>query len=595
MSETTRDGDELLEEARAWAAADPDPATRSEVEQLVEARDMEGLAERFGERLEFGTAGIRGVLGAGPARMNRLLVRRVSAGLARHLLEHEPGARERGVVVGRDARHGSVEFARETAETMAGAGLPVHMFETEVPTPLCAFAVTALGAAAGIMVTASHNPPEYNGYKVYAANGAQIIPPADVDISRAIDRVGRGEEIPLRAEGEARSAGLLHTVPPEVLERYLEGVDALRLHPEVPSDLRIVYTPLHGVGGRCLKAAFARAGFSNLHLVAEQAEPDPDFPTVRFPNPEEPGAMDLAAAEGTRRNADLVLANDPDADRLAVLVPAGPGDGFRALSGNEIGLLLAYYLLTAREGNGTPLVMTTIVSSSLLGRMARELGAEYAETLTGFKWIANGAIHLERDRGLRFVVGFEEALGYTVGDLVRDKDGIGAALVFTDLASWYRSRGGSVLGALEEIYRRFGVVRSAQHSMTLPGREGALAIARIMDGFRSDPPSVLAGREVTARSDVKTGMREEVGEDAVTRLDLPASNVLVYELEGGSRILLRPSGTEPKIKFYFEVALPYPEGHSLSEAEAAAGEELKELQKGFLAEVERRSRSGVGG
>jgi phosphomannomutase len=584
----------LLAQARLWAAQDPDPRTKKEMEALVEAGDLTELADRFGERLEFGTAGIRGLLGAGPARMNRLLVRRVTAGLARYLLEQIPDARERGVVVGRDARHGSVAFAEETAGVLAAAGLPVFLFEGEVSTPLCAFAVTGLGAAAGVMITASHNPPEYNGYKVYAANGAQIVPPADASISRAIDEVGRGGKVQVLDPPRAKAAGLLRPVPEEVRERYLEGCLSLRCHPELAPDLRIVYTPLHGVGGRWVKELFERAGFRDVFFVREQAEPDPDFPTVRFPNPEEKGAMDLAAAEGERRHADLILANDPDADRLAVLVPGGEEGGFRALSGNEIGLLLAYYLLTeGGEGEGR-LVMTTIVSSSLLGRMARELGVAYAETLTGFKWIANRAMELEREQGLRFVLGFEEALGYTVGDLVRDKDGVGTALVFADLTLFCRARGGSVLGMLEEIYRRFGVVRGAQHSVTLPGREGMDRIGRIMEAFRKDPPRSLGGADVIARSDVQTGRREDAATGESTPLELPSSNVLLYELGEGSRILLRPSGTEPKIKYYFEVNVPFPEGATLREAEARAGSRLEELQKGFLAEVDRRTRTERG-
>jgi len=578
----------LLEEARIWAAQDPDPATKREVETLVEAGNLPELAERFGERLQFGTAGIRGLLGAGPARMNRLLVRRVTAGLARYLLEQVPDARERGVVVGRDARHGSVAFAAETTGVLAAAGLPVFLFEGDVSTPLCAFAVTRLGAAAGVMITASHNPPEYNGYKVYAENGAQIIPPADRSISLAIDEAGRGGEIPVLDLEGAEEAGLVRPVPEEVPEEYLEGCLALRCHPELTPDLRVVYTPLHGVGGRWVKALFERAGFRDLYFVKEQAEPDPDFPTVRFPNPEEKGAMDLAAAEGERRHADLILANDPDADRLAVLVPAAGGKGFRALSGNEIGLLLAYYLLTEGKGGEGRLVMTTLVSSILLGRMAEALDVAYAETLTGFKWIANRAMELEQERGLRFVLGFEEALGYTVGDLVRDKDGVGTALVFAELALFCRARGGTVLGLLEEIYRRFGVVRGAQHSVTLPGREGMDQIGSIMQAFRKDPPSSVGGARVIARSDVQAGLREDPATGETTPLDLPSSNVLVYELEGGSRVLLRPSGTEPKIKYYFEVTVPFGKEESLEEAEAGAGVRLQELQEAFLVEADRK-------
>ncbi len=580
------EAEKWTEAARAWIADDPDPGTRAELQAILGRGDLDELRERFGARLEFGTAGLRGVLGAGPNRMNRALVRRVTAGVAGYLLDTVPGVRERGVVVGRDGRRLSTEFAEDTAAVLAGAGIRVHFFPGVVPTPVTAFAVTELGASAGVVVTASHNPPAYNGYKVYWGNGAQIIPPHDSGISAAVDAVGPVREIPLADLARARAEGRVADVPDSVGERYLAEVLALRRHPESPADLTVVYTPLHGVGGRWVREVFARAGYRSFHTVPEQAEPDGEFPTVKFPNPEEKGAMDLALALAGKEGADLVLANDPDADRLAVIVRDASG-AFRPLTGNRIGTALAWYLLTENPPAGEKLVTTTVVSSSLLGRMAADRGVRYTETLTGFKWIANGAIAARAERGWRFVFGFEEALGYTVGELVRDKDGIGAALVFADLASFCRARGGNVLDFLEEVFRRFGIYVSSQRSVTLPGSEGSAAIAAIMEAFRADPPARLAGRGVRRRSDLATGETVEAG-GGTGKANFPRSNVLVYELEDDSRVLLRPSGTEPKIKYYFEAVEPVEAGESYAAAEARAEKRLHALEEGFLAEAERR-------
>jgi phosphomannomutase len=571
---STPSEDKLAALARAWIAEDPDPATRAELQDLVSAGNWSELSERFQSRLAFGTAGIRGTLGAGPARMNRALVRRVTAGLARYLVETAPDARTRGVVVARDARHMSPEFALDTAAVLAGAGIPVHFFESPVPTPVCAFAVTALGAVAGVMITASHNPPADNGYKVYWANGAQIIPPHDKGISAAIDAVDSLSGVVLVPPETARAGKLHRPVTPELAERYYRAVLGLRRRGSGRRDLRIVYTPLHGVGGAWVEEVFRRAGYTGLRTVPEQADPHPDFPTVAFPNPEEPGAMDLALALATAEDADLVLANDPDADRLAVGVR---GDrGYRMLTGNEVGLLLAHELLTVDPPPGEKVVMTTIVSSSLLRRMAQALGVHYAETLTGFKWIANRAIDYER-RGIAFVFGFEEALGYTAGDVVRDKDGVSTALLLADMAAGLAAEGKTLGDALEVIYRRFGLVVAAQRSTTLPGSEGVARIAALMNALRAQPPDRIAGRTVCAFLDLRSGVRRETATGHESAIDLPPSDVLVFELEGGSRVLARPSGTEPKIKFYFEHAEQVGEGEPMAAARERGGRGLASL------------------
>ncbi|MET0402713.1 MAG: phospho-sugar mutase, partial [Cystobacter sp.] len=462
------DATALKGRAEAWLRADPDGATVAELREVLAREDLADLADRFAGDLEFGTAGLRGVMGAGPNRMNRAVVRRTTAGLARYLKATVPDVVRRGVVVGRDGRRLSAELAEDTARVLAAEGIPAHVFPGLAPTPLIAFATLHLNAAAGVMVTASHNPPEYNGYKVYWGNGAQIIPPHDKGIAAEISRVEPANAVPLLAVDEARQRGLWHELPDSLGEQYLDALLRLRVHGRGSDSLRLVYTAMHGVGGVWMERALARAGFRQVHLVAEQHQPDGTFPTVRFPNPEEPGAMDLSLATARRVDADLVLANDPDADRLAVMV-RGEDGALRMLTGNEVGVLLGHYVLVqgaAPAGSAPPHVVTTIVSSTQLGDMARELGAAYDEVLTGFKWIANRAVERERAEGTRFVFGYEEALGYCVGPVTRDKDGVGAALVFADMAAWCESRGTTVAGYLEEIQRRFGLYVSAQRNFT---------------------------------------------------------------------------------------------------------------------------------
>ena len=562
---------QLLQTVQAWRSGDPDPATAAEVAALVEAGNAAELADRFAGALEFGTAGLRGVLGGGPNRMNRAVVRRTTAGLARYLKAHVPDVATRGVVVGRDGRRMSREFAEDTACVLAAEGIPAFVFDDVVPTPVTAFATLHLGAAAAVMVTASHNPPEYNGYKVYWSNGAQIIPPHDKGIAAAIDRVEPANQVKLLARPEAEGKGLWRAVAPEVGEAYLRAILALRLHPESTAKLSVVYTAMHGVGGRWVEAAFQRADVGTLHPVAAQHAPDGDFPTVRFPNPEEPGAMDLSTALAGQVGAELVLANDPDADRLAVMARDADGK-LRALTGNEVGVLLGHYTLTQRTPRpDKPLVITTIVSSAQLQALAQATGALYAETLTGFKWVANRALELERSDGATFLMGYEEALGYTVGTVARDKDGVGAALVFADMAAWCKGRGTTVLGYLEEIQRAHGLFVAGQKNFTFPGTEGAAVIQRIMQGFRTAHPAAVGAYAVRVTKDYQSGT-----------LPLPPSNVIAYELEGGSRITLRPSGTEPKIKYYFELKESLAPGEPLQAARARAGQKLEALQAAFL-------------
>lgn len=551
---------DLRARARAWLDDDPDPATRAEVIALLALDDDGPLLDRFGDRLTFGTAGIRGPLGAGPSRMNRALVRRVAAGLASHVLADGGArgggsARLGGIVIGYDARHQSDEFALDVALVLAGAGLPAMLLPGPCPTPLVSFAVPHLGCAAGVMVTASHNPPGDNGLKVYAADGAQIAPPTDGEISAAIDAVGPTLGIPLAEEGDA----LVRHLGDEVLDAYLDTAAAL-VEPG-PRRLRLVHTAMHGVATQYLSQLFERVGIEAPISVVEQAAPDPDFATVPFPNPEEPGALDLALSEARRVGADAVIAHDPDADRLAVAVRETTG--WRALTGDELGTLLADHLLSRAEGSDR-IVVRSIVSSTLLDRIAEAHGATAVTTLTGFKWIMRAA----DDRpGARFAFGYEEALGYAVTDLVRDKDGLTAALVFTDLLGSLRDEDESVPDRLEALGRRHGLHATRTWSVRVTGAGAAKRIDAAVAAVVDDPPSSLAGFEVVD-------------------LDRPADDVIVLTLEQGARVVVRPSGTEPKVKCYLQVVIteigPGADGWHAARAE---GEERLDALQAAIAEV----------
>ena len=537
--------DDLIARARTWLAEDPDPDTRDELAKLIEAGDVTELAARFSGTLQFGTAGLRGELGAGPMRMNRSVVIRAAAGLAAYL--DAKGERGGLVVIGYDARHKSADFARDTAAVMTGAGFRAAVLPRPLPTPVLAYAIRHLGAVAGVEVTASHNPPRDNGYKVYLGDGSQIVPPADAEIAAEIDAILSLDDVPRPDTG-------WETLDDSVLNAYLARTDAV-LATGSPRTARTVYTAMHGVGRDVLLAAFARAGFPEPVLVAEQAEPDPDFPTVAFPNPEEPGAMDLAFAQARATDPDLIIANDPDADRCAVAVKDG-GD-WRMLRGDEVGALLAAHLVR-RGAQGT--FAESIVSSSLLGRIAEKAGLPYEETLTGFKWIA-------RVEGLRY--GYEEALGYCVDpDGVRDKDGITAAVLITELASELKEEGRTLPDLLDDLAVEHGLHATDQLSVRV---EDLSVIARAMQQLREQPPTELAGLAVTRAEDLTRGTDE-----------LPPTDGLRYTLDG-ARVIVRPSGTEPKLKCYLEVVVPVATHADLPAAHATAGGLLAAIKRDLSA------------
>jgi len=551
---------ELRDQVAAWIANDVDDQDKADLAALLDEDSPQAaaeLADRFASRLKFGTAGLRGVVAAGPNRMNRATVTAATAALASYLLDRDPGAADAGVVVGCDARHRSDEFAEQVARVLAGAGIRVHVLPSQEPTPFLAFSVRSFRAAAGVMITASHNPAVDNGYKVYLGDGAQIVPPADVDIQAAIAALGPLSEVPVAAPDST----LITRHGPEAVQQYLDAIIAA-VGPALGSAawLRFAYTPMHGVAGRLATRAFEQAGYAAPDVVQAQFEPDPDFPTVAFPNPEEPGALDLATALARRSAADLVIANDPDGDRLAVAVPDedAPG-GYRQLTGDQVGALLGAHILDRLASDpavvmSEQLVVSTVVSGTMLSKIAAAAGAQHAQTLTGFKWIVRAA---DMRDDVRFVFGYEEALGYAVTREVRDKDGISAALALLQLASAARARGETLQDVYDALEVRHGV------HLTSPLNVPTENTVDVMSRLRATAPSELAGLQVEAVTDF-TGSWE-----------LPSTDMLSYLLPG-ARVLIRPSGTEPKVKAYLEVVRPVGDG-SLSDARAAAAEVMSRL------------------
>ena len=503
--------------AAAWLAAEPDDDIRVELQALIDG-DQDVLATRFSGRLMFGTAGLRAEVGAGPLRMNRLVIRQAAAGLADWLLAHVDDASQRGVVIGYDARRKSELFALDTALVLAARGIRSMMFSSVVPTPVLAWSITEFGAASGVMVTASHNPPADNGYKVFLESGTQIVSPLDEEIATYIADID-----PLSVELVEPGTALVTMLDDQPRQRYLIGVRHV-LHGANTQPIRVAYTPLHGVGGATLVEAFALCGLGNPEIVEEQFEPDGSFPTVPFPNPEEVGAMDAVIALAQRAHCDLALAHDPDADRLGVAIPTA--SGWRRLSGDEIGWLLADHILSNTEGDDR-MVVTTLVSSSLLSVMADDYGVHAEETFTGFKWIGRTVVeHPNR----RFVFGYEQALGYLVAQRPLDKDGITAAVVVAEVAACAASDGTSVEGRLEALAERYGRYVIGERSIKM---DSALS-NKVLQRLQAEPPNDIGGVAVQ------------------TVTEFSEAGLLRLELVDGTRLQVRPSGTEPKIKLYGE-------------------------------------------
>ena len=542
-----------------WLDQDPDPETQQELQTLLAEGKIADVQARFAGRLAFGTAGLRARMGAGPMRMNRLVVRQSSAGLASYLRTHVPDAATRGVVIGYDGRLRSQLFANDAACVLGAMGLRVHLFDMPMPTPVCAFARDHLNAAAAVVITASHNPPAYNGYKVFWHDGAQIRAPHDTGIAHCIAQAAQAA-VPYTDRAVLAQEGLLRAVGQDTVDAYLRGIAALSIHPLNPTraGLSIAYTPLHGVGAPIAERALAQQGFTRLHTVPSQRDPDGAFPTVSFPNPEEPEAMRALLHLATEIDADIACANDPDADRLAVAVRLSPGD-YAILTGDQLGVILATDRLNASPG---ATVATTVVSSRLLAKIAADRGSPCRITLTGFKWLAAAAIK-EQAEGRPFAFAYEEALGFSIGTLVRDKDGLSALVSIAELSAALKDEGMTLLDYLLGIYQKHGVYLTAQRSLDLdPDRPSPTAV------WRCASPRVIAGRAIATQRDLR---------NATASVDLPSSDVLIYELVDRTRVIIRPSGTEPKLKCYYEVCEDVDESDAVADVLARTQKRLHEV------------------
>ena len=527
---------------------------------IKELNSLEGnddlIKDAFFSPLEFGTAGMRGVIGAGINRMNSYTVRQATEGLARLMASKGEEEKKRGVAIAYDSRHFSPEFAMEAARTLGKHGIPSFVFESLRPTPELSFAVRHLNTLTGIMITASHNPPEYNGYKVYGEDGGQM-PPADADaLTDFIRAIDNPLEIAVMSEDELKESGLLTILGEEIDQAYLAEVATVSVNPylikEVSQEMKLVFTPLHGAGKMLGERALKQAGFEGFTLVPEQAEADPEFTTVKSPNPEEPGAFEYAERLGKEIGADILVATDPDADRLGAAVRRQDGE-YEVISGNQIASLMVNYLLLAKQESNTlpdnAVVLKSIVSSEFPTVIAESYGAKMVDVLTGFKFIAEKIKQYEEDGSYDFQFGFEESYGYLVKPFVRDKDAIQALVLIAEVAAYYKKKGQTLYDGLQALYEKHGYYQEKTISVTMSGLSGAEKIKALMAKFRQQAPEAFAGKKVVETQDYGTSERTRA-DGQKEAIDMPSSNVLKYVLEDGSWIAIRPSGTEPKIKFY---------------------------------------------
>lgn len=570
-----------------WARPPFDEDTIEEVKGLVERNEDEELEDRFRRTLEFGTGGLRGILGAGTNRMNVYTVGMATQGLANYILK--AGGKERGVVVARDSRRFSDAFARETASILAANGITVFLFDDITPTPLASYAIRHLRSISGVVVTASHNPPEYNGYKVYWEDGGQIIPPHDGLIIKEVNRIDSIDKIRKLDFEEGRTSGLIKILGDEIVEAYIGELEGKALRPIGPSEITIAYTPLHGTGYKIIPRVLKHFGFTKVIPQEEQSKPDGRFPTVKYPNPEYRETMKLVTELARAHNADIIMASDPDADRMGIGFKASDG-GYVLINGNQIGSMLEYYLLSRSRENGTlkdnAAVVKSIVTTDLQREIADDFHCKMYNVLTGFKWIASKMKEFEERKDATFMFGGEESYGYLPVDFVRDKDSVSSCYFFAEMADWLNGKGMGLRDFLDEIYLRYGLYQEDLHSLTLTGAEGSKKIDEIMDRFRNSPPREFRGIKVVGILDIENLLTKNLvagTEEKITYL--PSSNVLQFILSDGSKITMRPSGTEPKIKFYFSVKEKV-EGNTLPDRKASIRKKLDSLKKDFLDKVQ---------
>ncbi|KRD84521.1 phosphoglucomutase [Bacillus sp. Root147] len=530
-------------------------------EELLIMKENEKEAEdAFYRNLEFGTGGMRGELGPGTNRLNVYMVRKATEGLACYIGENGEEAKKKGIVVAYDSRHKSPEFALEVAKVLGQHGIKTYIFDELRPTPELSYAVRYLNAFAGIVITASHNPPEYNGYKVYGEDGGQLPPAAADNIMSHMNRVENELSISVKGEQELLEEGLLTYIGAEVDAAYTKALKTIQLNRElvrqVGNELKIIFTPLHGSGNKPVREGLKAFGFTNVTVVKEQELPDANFSTVQSPNPEEHAAFELAIQYGKEIDADLLMATDPDADRLGVAVKDSTGE-YIVLTGNQLGALMLHYLLTQKKEQGVlpenGAVVKTIVTSEIGRAIASSFGIETFDTLTGFKFIGEKINEFEQSGDYQFQFGYEESYGYLIGDFVRDKDAVQSAVFAAEVASYYKAQGKSLYEGLLEIFSKYGYYKESLRSVTLKGKDGAEQIKQLVEGFRLNPVSKLGEIAITCIEDYQTGERMQVQEGTVESMPFPVSNVLKYHFEDGTWFTIRPSGTEPKAKFYFGV------------------------------------------
>ncbi|NMA82583.1 MAG: phospho-sugar mutase [Epulopiscium sp.] len=551
--------------------------------ELLEIQDDEReIQDRFYKDLEFGTGGLRGIIGAGTNRINVYTIQKATQGLANYILKSQEEGKQ-GVAIAYDSRFKSAEFAEEAALVLNGNGIPTYLFDSLRPTPTLSFALRELGCMAGIVITASHNPPEYNGYKVYWSDGGQVPPPKDEEIIQEVNQVQDYSQVKVIKKGDAIKAGYFHIIDSEIDDKYLEAVKAQCLQPEMikkyGKDLTIVYTPLHGTGNIPVRQVLKEVGFENVWVVPEQEMPDSKFSTVAYPNPEDPKAFSLAIALAKEKDADIIIGTDPDADRLGVLVKDGEGE-YVLLNGNITGILLMEYILSQKKDAGelpsNGAVISTVVSTKMSQAIANDYGITRMEVLTGFKFIGEKIKEFEKKGNYTFLFGFEESYGYLAGTHARDKDAVVAALLACELAAYYYSQGITPYEGIHALYEKYGYYKEDLHSITLKGIEGMEQIQAILEGFRNNPPTNFIGQNIVEIRDYDAQITYYPKTGVKTPITLPKSNVLYFVLEDESWFCVRPSGTEPKVKFYFGV---------LERSEREADEKLKALCKEVLDKI----------
>ena len=547
-----------LEEYKKWCES-PEFDEETKKELLAIKDNEKEIEDRFYKELEFGTAGLRGVMGAGTNRMNKYTVGKATQGLANYILEK--GTESKGVAISYDSRNNSKEFGMQTALILNTNGLKTYLFENLRPVPELSFAVRNLGCTAGVMITASHNPAKYNGYKVYWDDGAQIISPVDNQIIEKVRNIESFSEIKTISEEEAKNKGLFNILGKEMDDKYLDVLKKSILNPEiikqVGKDLKIVYTPFHGTGNTVVKRLLNEIGFENVYVVPEQAEPDGNFPTVDYPNPEDKNAFKMALDLAKEKDADLVLATDPDADRLGIYSKNDKTGEYMEYTGNMSGLLIADYRISQMKEKGilpeNGMIVTTIVSSELAKAIAKNYNLECIEVLTGFKYIGAVMKEAEIKKDKTYLFGFEESYGCLIGDYARDKDGIAAVMSLCEAASYYKSKGKTLWEAMQDIFEKYGYYKESQVSITLEGAEGAKKIKEMMDKMRNTEISKIGEYKVLSFRDIENNIKKDIQTGEVAETGLPKSNVLYYKLENDSWCCIRPSGTEPKIKVYFGI------------------------------------------